>query len=36
MPGRRVREWHVRRTAVPTETGQRRWDQAYQLVLDGR
>ena len=27
------RQWQVRRTAVPTATGQQRWDQAYQLLL---
>src|SRR5215213_8131261 len=25
--------WHVQRTGVPTETGQQRWDRAYQLLL---
>ena len=33
QPRRREREWHVRRTGVPMETGQQRWDQAYQLLL---
>ncbi len=27
------RTWHVRRTGVPTATGQQRWDRAYQLLL---
>jgi uncharacterized protein (UPF0548 family) len=27
------RRWQVRRTAVATATGQERWDQAYQLLL---
>lgn len=31
--GRQLRTWHVRRTGVPTVTGQRRWDRAYQLLL---
>ena len=30
---RRQRAWHVRRTGVPTATGQQRWDRAYQLLL---
>ena len=29
----RQRTWQVRRTGVPTATGQQRWDQAYQLLL---
>ena len=31
--GRRQRIWQVRRTGVPTATGQQRWDRAYQLLL---
>ena len=27
------RQWQTRRTAVATATGQQRWDQAYQLLL---
>ncbi len=27
------RQWQVRRTTVATTTGQQRWDQAYQLLL---
>ena len=27
------RQWQVHRTAVATATGQQRWDQAYQLLL---
>ncbi len=27
------RQWQVQRTAVATATGQQRWDQAYQLLL---
>ncbi len=30
---RRQRTWHVRRTGVPMETGQQRWDHVYQLLL---
>ena len=30
---RRQRTWQVRRTGVPTATGQQRWDGAYQLLL---
>ena len=30
---RQQRTWHVRRTGVPTVTGQQRWDRAYQLLL---
>ncbi len=30
---RRQLNWHVRRTGVPTPTGQQRWDRAYQLLL---
>ena len=30
---RQQRTWHVRRTGVPTATGQQRWDRAYQLLL---
>ena len=30
---RQQRNWHVRRTGVPTATGQQRWDRAYQLLL---
>ena len=26
-------QWQTRRTAVATATGQRRWDRAYQLLL---
>ena len=33
MRGQRRRAWHVRRTSVPTPTGQQRWDRAYQLLL---
>jgi hypothetical protein len=33
MRRQRRRIWHVRRTGVPTPTGQRRWDRAYQLLL---
>jgi hypothetical protein len=33
MRGQRRRAWHVRRTNVPTPTGQQRWDRAYQLLL---
>jgi hypothetical protein len=29
----RQRTWQVRRTGVPTATGQQRWDRAYQLLL---
>ncbi len=28
------RQWQVRRTAVATATGQQRWDQAYQFLLE--
>jgi hypothetical protein len=31
MRGQRRRAWQVRRTSVPTPTGQQRW--AYQLLL---
>jgi uncharacterized protein (UPF0548 family) len=31
--GKMKRQWQVQRTAVPTATGQQRWDQAYQLLL---
>ncbi len=27
------RQWQTRRTTVATPTGQQRWDQAYQLLL---
>ncbi len=27
------RQWQTHRTAVATATGQQRWDQAYQLLL---
>jgi len=27
------RQWQTRRTAVATPTGQQRWDQAYQLLV---
>lgn len=27
------RQWQTRRTAVATASGQQRWDQAYQLLL---
>ena len=30
---RQQRIWHLRRTGVPTATGQQRWDRAYQLLL---
>ncbi len=30
---RRQHTWYVRRTGVPTATGQQRWDRAYQLLL---
>ena len=33
MRDQRRRAWHVRRTSVPTPTGQQRWDRAYQLLL---
>jgi hypothetical protein len=33
MRGQQRRAWHVRRTSVPTPTGQQRWDRAYQLLL---
>jgi hypothetical protein len=33
MRRQRRRNWHVRRAGVPTETGQQRWDRAYQLLL---
>jgi uncharacterized protein (UPF0548 family) len=33
MRGQRRRAWQVRRTSVPTPTGQQRWDRAYQLLL---
>ena len=33
MRRQRRRTWHVRRTGVPTPTGQQRWDRAYQLLL---
>ncbi len=33
MRRQRRRTWHVQRTGVPTETGQQRWDRAYQLLL---
>ena len=29
----RERPWHVRRSGVPTATGQQCWDRAYQLLL---
>ena len=29
----RRRAWSVRRTSMPTPSGQQRWDQAYQLLL---
>ena len=35
MQDQRRRAWHVRRTSVPTPTGQQRWDRAYQLLLQG-
>jgi hypothetical protein len=30
---RQQRIWHIRRTGVPMATGQRRWDRAYQHLL---
>jgi hypothetical protein len=30
----RQRTWQVRRTGVPTATGQQRWDRAYRLLLE--
>jgi hypothetical protein len=30
---RQQRTWHIRRTGVPMATGQRRWDRAYQHLL---
>jgi site-specific DNA recombinase len=33
MQDQRRRARHVRRTSVPTPTGQQRWDRAYQLLL---
>jgi hypothetical protein len=30
---RQQRIWHLRRTGVPTATGQQRWDRVYQLLL---
>jgi|RhiMethySRZTD1v2_1073278.scaffolds.fasta_scaffold2518477_1 hypothetical protein len=33
MRRQRQRTWHIRRTGVPTPTGQQRWDRAYQLLL---
>ena len=33
MQDQRRRAWQVRRTSVPTPTGQQRWDRAYQLLL---
>ena len=33
MRRQRQRTWRVRRTGVPTATGQQRWDRAYQLLL---
>jgi hypothetical protein len=30
---RQQRIWHLRRTGVPMATGQRRWDRAYQHLL---
>ena len=35
MQDQRRRAWQVRRTSVPTPTGQQRWDRAYQLLLQG-
>ena len=33
MRRQRQRTWHIRRTGVPTPTGQQRCDRAYQLLL---
>ena len=31
--GMKVRQWSIRRQAIPTVDAQRRWDQAYQNLI---